>query len=341
MTDAHPFDRLTPELVQDALAQLGLWGDGRLSALSSYENRVYLAHLERPEQGHDAVVLKFYRPGRWSEAQILEEHAFALDVAAAEVPMVAPLVLNGSSLHTQEDFFFSVSPRRGGRLPELDDLDVLEWIGRLMARLHDVGARQPFVHRPALNLNSFGTEPLEWLLRHDAVTPGQRGEWEQVCRDMLARIAAHPALCAGAGDPDGIAHIRTHGDCHPGNILWTPGEGEGAGPHFVDLDDARTAPAVQDLWMLAQGDRAQRTLQLSAVLDGYEQVRPFDRRELALIEPLRSLRLLHYSYWLAQRVGDPAFRQAFAWFGSEDYWREQIVTLREQCEAMDEDPLMV
>jgi Ser/Thr protein kinase RdoA (MazF antagonist) len=254
--------------------------------------------------------------------------------------MVAPLVIEGRSLHELDGFFFSVSPRRGGRAPELDDFDVLEWTGRLLARLHGVGARQSFAQRPALDIETFGTQPMQWLLAHDAVTPGQRAEWERTCRDMLDRVARHPALVPGSGDSP-IRLLRTHGDCHPGNILWTPGEGPGAGPHFVDLDDARTAPAVQDLWMLAQGDRAQRTMQLSAIVDGYEQVRPFDRRELALIEPLRSLRLLHYSCWLAQRQGDPAFRQAFAWFGSEDYWNDQIVTLRDQCEAMDDEPILV
>ena len=338
------------------MAQVGLFGDGRLVALPSYENRVYLAHLERPVLGHEAVVLKFYRPARWSEAQIREEHAFAQELAEAEVPMVAPLLLDGSTLHRigggvpeaaadeRVDFFFSVSPRRGGRMPELDDFEVLEWTGRLLARLHDVGARQPFVQRPALNLATFGTTPMQWLLAHDAIPPGQRAEWQRTCEQMLAQVAQHAALVPGAGQGDSpIRMLRRHGDCHHGNILWTlgDGDGEGAGPHFVDLDDARTGPAVQDLWMLAQGDRAQRTGQLSAVVDGYEQVRPFDRRELALIEPLRSLRLLHYSYWLAQRQGDPAFRQAFAWFGSEDYWKDQIVTLREQCEAMDAEPLMV
>ena len=262
----------------------------------------------------------------------------------------------GTDAGDGDGFFFSVSPRRGGRMPELDDFEVLEWTGRLLARLHHVGARQAFADRPALNLHTFGTAPLQWLLTHGAITPGQRAEWQRTCEQMLAQVAQHPALVpaapnavsapgrAAASSETGHAPIRSlrlHGDCHPGNILWTPGEGADAGPHFVDLDDARSGPAVQDLWMLAQGDRAQRTSQLSALVEGYEQVRPFDRRELALIEPLRSLRLLHYSCWLAQRQGDPAFRQAFAWFGSEDYWTEQIVTLREQCEAMAEAPPMV
>ncbi len=338
---AHPFDALTPDLVQDAMDHIGLQGDGRLSALSSYENRVYLARLEQTVQGHDAVVLKFYRPARWTDAQILEEHEFAHELAQAEVPMVAPLLLEGQSLHHHNGFAFSVSPRRGGRPPELDDFEVLEWTGRLLARLHDVGARKPFACRPALTIETFGATPMNWLLENDAVTPGQRAEWERTCRQMLEMVAAHPTLTGKETAERPIRHIRLHGDCHPGNILWTPGEGADAGPHFVDLDDARTAPAVQDLWMLAQGERAQRIGQISAMVDGYEQVRPFDRRELALIEPLRSLRLLHYSYWLAQRQGDPAFAQAFGWFGSEDYWRDQIVTLRDQCEAMAQEPIWV
>lgn len=338
----HPYDALTPDAVQDALSALGLWGDGRLQALSSYENRVYQAGLDEPVQGHTQVILKFYRPGRWSEDQILEEHAFAAELAAAEVPVVAPLLIDGRSLHRHADFWFSVSPRRGGRRPELDDLDVLEWIGRFLARLHAVGAVQPFAHRPALDLTSFGHEPLDWLLEHGMVAPEVRRAWQQTVAEALQIVGSHPALCAGAAaDGDGIRRIRLHGDCHPGNILWTPEGQPGAGPHFVDLDDARSGPAVQDLWMLLSGDRRQQTLQLSALLDGYEQLRDFDRRELALIEPLRTLRLVHYSAWIARRWEDPAFPVNFPWFGSRDYWQGQVDLMVEQIEAMQATPLQV
>ena len=331
MRDAeHPYSALTPDRVMDAMGQLGLWPDGRLLALSSYENRVYRAHLDEPVEGHGAVVLKFYRPGRWSRAQILEEHGFALDLVAAEVPAVAPLRLQGDTLHEADGFAFSVSPLRGGRAPELDDLEVLEWIGRFLARLHNTGAARPFAQRPALDVATFAQESADWLLSHQAIPLEVEGEWRAAYEALLPELQAR---LHGMGE----RAIRVHGDCHPGNILWTPE----TGPHFVDLDDARMAPAVQDLWMLLAGDRRQRTLQLSALLDGYEPLREFDRRELAWIEPLRTLRLIHYSAWLARRWNDPIFPINFPWFGTPDHWRGQVQMLHEQLEAMQEDPLVV
>jgi Ser/Thr protein kinase RdoA (MazF antagonist) len=330
----HPYETLTPDVVMDALASVGLHGDGRLMALSSYENRVYQAYLEEPVEGHSAVVAKFYRPGRWSEAQILEEHAFSAELAAAEVPAVAPLVLNGATLHQHGGFSFSVSPRRGGRAPELDDAEVLEWIGRFLARIHVVGAAKPFATRPALDLRSFGIESRDWLLAHDKIPLDVQSAWEKRCNEALRMIEDTAVGGKAAG---GIRMIRLHGDCHPGNILWTPDEG----PHFVDLDDARTGPAVQDLWMLLSGERVQRQRQLGALVDGYEQMREFDREELALIEPLRTLRLIHYSAWLARRWDDPIFPINFPWFGSSDYWQGQVLMLEEQIEAMEESPLIV
>ncbi|WP_342133236.1 serine/threonine protein kinase [Hydrogenophaga sp. OTU3427] len=326
----HPFDALTPDVVLDALSAIGLHGDGRLTALNSFENRVYQAHLE----DGSAVVLKFYRPERWSEAQILEEHGFAQELVAAEVPVVAPLSVAGQTLHRHQDFMFSVSPRRGGRRPELDDLEVLEWIGRFLGRLHVVGARQPFLQRPALDIAQFGEEPRDWLLRHHAVPTESQRLW----RDTLDRALDGVAEAfARAGD---VATLRLHGDCHPGNILWTPSDLPGGGPHFVDLDDARSGPAVQDLWMLLGGDRAQQTRQLGALVDGYEEFRDFDRRELALIEPLRTLRLIHYSAWLARRWDDPIFPINFPWFGTPAYWNEQALWLAQQAEAMASAPLV-
>jgi Ser/Thr protein kinase RdoA (MazF antagonist) len=334
----HPFETLTPDRVLDALDTLGLIGDGRFMALSSYENRVYQAHLQDPPAGiPEVVVLKFYRPGRWSEAQILEEHAFGTALAEAEIPAVGPLVIGGATLHRFEEFFFSVCPRRGGRSPELDDFEVLEWIGRFLARIHTVGATQPFVERPALDLASFGTASRDWLLANQMVPLDVQADWEKACTRALEVVAASPLADVGQG----LKCLRLHGDCHPGNILWTPTDRPGGGPHFVDLDDARMGPAVQDLWMLLSGDRKQRTLQLSGLLDGYEQFRSFDRRELALIEPLRTLRLIHYSAWLARRWTDPIFPVNFPWFGSSDYWQGQVVMLQDQIEAMEEEPLMV
>jgi len=343
-TALHAFETLTPDVVMDALASVGLYGDGRQLALSSYENRVYQLHLE----DGPAVVAKFYRPQRWSEAQILEEHAFSAELIAAEIPVVGPLTFNGTTLNHFGDFAFSVSPCRGGRQPELDDPDVLEWIGRFLARIHRVGAARPFAHRPALNLQSFGVDSREWLLSHDKVPLDVQSAWAKVSQDALDLIATHACLTGARGQKDAdlsaIKQIRLHGDCHPGNILWTPLDSPSSalpGPHFVDLDDARSGPAVQDLWMLLSGDRQQRTRQLGALVDGYEQFRDFDRRELALIEPLRTLRLIHYSAWLARRWDDPTFPINFPWFGSSDYWQGQVQMLEEQLEAMQEEPLVV
>jgi len=349
----HPYQNLTPDVVQDALASVGLFGDGRQMALSSYENRVYQLHLE----DGSVVVAKFYRPQRWSDAQILEEHAFSSELMAAEIPVVGPLSVQGQTLHHFGGFSFSVSPSRGGRYPELDDADVLEWVGRFLARLHTVGAAQPFVERARLDLQSFGLEPREWLLAHDQIPLDVQSAWEKASADALDLIATQ-ADCLGAkgqksiksvtddetGPQAGISILRLHGDCHPGNILWTPLDAPASslpGPHFVDLDDARMGPAVQDLWMLLSGERAQRSRQLGLLVDGYEQFRPFDRRELALIEPLRTLRLLHYSAWLARRWGDPIFAINFPWFGTSDYWHGQVLMLQEQIEAMREEPLVV
>lgn len=341
-SDLHPFETLTPDRVLDALQAVGLRGDGRLTALSSYENRVYQVQLE----DGSAVVAKFYRPQRWSDAQIREEHAFSRELMAAEIPVIGPLLLNGESLHQFDGFAFSVSPRRGGRPPELDDGEVLEWIGRFLARIHTVGAQQPFVARPALDVASFAIEPRDWLLANERIPLDVQSAWERRAREAIEVIAACPVIGAAAATAgvDPIRRIRLHGDCHPGNILWTPVDAPaaaGPGPHFVDLDDARSGPAVQDLWMLTSGDRAQRSRQLGALVDGYEQFREFDRRELALIEPLRTLRLMHYSAWLARRWDDPIFPINFPWFGSSDYWKGQVLMLEEQLEAMQEDPLVV
>ena len=341
---AHAFESLTPDVVLDALDSVGLRGDGRLTALSSYENRVYQVQLE----AGSAVVAKFYRPDRWSDAQIQEEHNFAAELMAAEVPAVGPMNLEGATLHHFGGFTFSVSPRRGGRAPELDDGEVLEWIGRFLARIHTVGAKKPFASRPRLDVQSFGVESMQWLLEHDKVPLDVQSSWTRVCTSAIDLVAGYAVLTGPRGQKDpensGIRILRLHGDCHPGNILWTPANAAaaaGPGPHFVDLDDARSGPAVQDLWMLLSGDRSQRTRQLGMLVDGYEQFRDFDRAELALIEPLRTLRLIHYSAWLARRWDDPTFPVNFPWFGSSDYWQGQVQMLEEQIEAMQEEPLVV
>jgi Ser/Thr protein kinase RdoA (MazF antagonist) len=327
---SHPYQALTPSVVLDALSALGLPVDGRLSALSSYENRVYQVHLD----DDSSVVAKFYRPGRWNEAQIREEHAFTAALVADDIPVVGPLVLNGMSLHEARivhdgadgHFWFSVSPCRGGRAPELDDPDVLMWIGRLMARMHLVGERQAFVHRPALNLHTFGEAPRDLLVSQGWVAAEVQQQWLGLCNQALDRVQTRM--------PAQMQQLRLHGDCHPGNILWTPEGMPQPGPHFVDLDDARMGPAVQDLWMLLHGDELERRQKLAIVLEGYESMRPFDRQELQWVEPLRTLRIIHYSAWLASRQDDPAFPMHFPWFGTADYWRGQCDTLREQIELM-------
>jgi Ser/Thr protein kinase RdoA (MazF antagonist) len=334
----HVYEGLTPDVVLDALASVGLFGDGRVMALSSYENRVYQVHLESPigsdDLAGDIVVVKFYRPGRWSDAQIAEEHAFAAELMAAEIPVVGALALDGSTLHHFGGFSFSVSPSRGGRRPELENLEVLEWIGRFLARIHTVGSARPFIHRPELNLTTFGTASAELLLAGGYLPLDMESRWRKAFEEAMG---VAQSVFERVGD---VPILRLHGDCHPGNILWTPEGLPGAGPHFVDLDDARSGPAVQDLWMLLSGDRAQCTQQLGALVDGYDEFGQFDRRELALIEPLRTLRLVHYSAWLAQRWHDPIFPINFPWFGSSDYWKGQVDMLVEQTEAMQAAPLV-
>ena len=325
MTSAHPYSRLEPALVLDALDTVGLRGDGRMLSLNSYENRVYQIYLEDGL----IVVTKFYRPERWTDEEIGEEHAFARELAGREIPVVAPMTLAGRTLHRHEGFRFAVYERRGGRPPALDKPEVLEWIGRFLGRIHVVGAVANFEHRPDLDPGTFGTDSRNWLLDHHFVPEDLREAWTEIADRALDAVEA---AWESAGD---FEAIRLHGDCHPGNILFVDGEG----PHFVDLDDARMGPPVQDLWMLLSGDRASQSKQLKDVLAGYEQFRPFDRRELVLVEALRTLRLLHYSAWIARRWHDPAFPAAFPWFGSTRYWQDRILELREQVAAMEEPPL--
>lgn len=323
-----PFARLTPDCMLDALESVGLRGDGRFLALNSYENRVYQVSLEDGR----TVVAKFYRPDRWSDAQILEEHEFATTLAAREIPVVAPLPLGASraTLAGHDGYRFAVYPRRGGRAPELDDPATLERIGRFIGRIHALGAVARFEHRPALDVESFGVEPRDWLLANRLVPPDLLPAWTSIVDQAID--AARRAFDRAAG----VRIRKLHGDCHAGNVLWTDD-----GPHFVDFDDARNGPAVQDLWMLLSGDRASMTRQLSDALAGYEDFAELDRRELPLIEPLRTLRLIHYSAWIARRWDDPAFPAAFPWFGTQRYWQDRVLELREQVAAMQEPALMV
>jgi Ser/Thr protein kinase RdoA (MazF antagonist) len=321
---APPYSDLTPDRALDALAAIGFRPDGRMLALNSYENRVYQVWMEEGPP----LVAKFYRPARWSDAQVLEEHAFTRELAEREIPVVAPLEVAGRTLHEFEGYRCAVFPRRGGRTPELEDRKTLEWIGRFVGRIHAVGATRAFKARPALDIESHGTEPRDWLLASGLVPADLLEAWKSAT--ALALDGARRCY-ARAGD---VKRIRLHGDCHSGNILWTD-----AGPHFVDFDDARSGPAVQDLWMLLAGDRETMMQQLADVIAGYRDFNEFDPRELHLVEALRTLRLIHYSAWIARRWDDPAFPAAFPWFGTQRYWQDRILEMREQIAAMDEAPL--
>jgi len=323
IAEAPPYAGLTPDCVLDALDSIGIRGDGRLLALNSYENRVYQVWREDAP----AVVAKFYRPNRWSDAQILEEHALVAELARADVPAVAPMEVAGATLHAFAGFRFTAFPRHGGRAPELDRHGTLGQLGRYIARIHTVGAARPFEHRPALTIESFGDASRAYLLDHGFLPHDLRAAWESIVDLALAGVRR--AFGCVVAKP-----LRLHGDCHASNVLWTDD-----GPHFVDFDDARMGPAVQDLWMLLSGDRAAMERQLRELLEGYESFRNFDRHELALVEPLRTLRLLHYSAWIARRWDDPAFPSAFPWFNTQRYWQDRILELREQVALMDEAPL--
>ncbi|UCG97063.1 MAG: serine/threonine protein kinase [Burkholderiales bacterium] len=325
-----PFADLTPDAVLNAIDAIGVPTSGTLLALNSYENRVFQVGVQDDAQRF--VVAKFYRPGRWTDAQIVEEHAFTGELAGVEVPAVPPLAIDGATLHERGGYRFALYPRRGGRAPEIEDRQVREWLGRFIGRIHSVGGTSRYQHRPSLDVATFGDEPRAYLLAS--------GWLPHELRDVYAGVSAQAIdevrRCYGrAGD---LRTIRLHGDVHVGNVLWTD-SGAQPGPHFVDFDDSRMGPAVQDLWMLLSGSRDERQAQLADLLAGYEDFAEFDRRELHLIEALRTLRLVHYSAWIARRWDDPAFPAAFPWFDTPRYWEERILELREQVAAMQEPPL--
>ena len=321
----RPFSDLTPDLILAAVDGLGLTTDGRLLALNSYENRVVQVGLE----DQPPVVVKFYRPGRWSDEAILEEHAFSQELADAELSVVAPLAIAGDTLHHHAGHRLAVFPRRGGHAPELGDRSVLSHIGGVLGRWHQIGAARPFVHRRNVDGAEDTRQHLDWLLAEGWIAGHLEAAFESLGGDLIEHIDAAWAR-AGA-----VRAIRLHGDCHPGNILWRDDQA-----HFVDLDDCRMGPAIQDLWMLWSGDRHEREQQLGWLMEGYGNFCHFDERELHLIEALRTQRMIAYQAWLAQRWHDPAFPQAFPWFDQPRHWETLILQLREQLDALQEPALV-
>jgi Ser/Thr protein kinase RdoA (MazF antagonist) len=321
--DSQPFSNLSPQIVIEAVEALGMQSDGRVLALGSYENRVFQVGREDDEP----VVLKFYRPRRWTQAAIEEEHAFSLELAAAEIPVVAPLKIGEATLFEHQGYRYAVFPRRGGRWPELETADDRQWMGRFLGRLHQVGQSRRFEHRQSLSVQVFGIDARATVLDSGFLPDYLEERYAQVTSETVQEIGA--ALTAIQP-----RQMRIHGDCHRGNVLWTD-----SGPHFVDLDDCMTGPAIQDLWMLMSGSPAEIAVQARDLLEGYEQFAPFDRSELRLIEPLRALRMINYAAWLVRRWHDPAFPRAFPWFAEPRYWENHVVQLLDQYEALQRDSL--
>ncbi len=322
----HPYDLLSPDLIIDAVESVGYLSDARLLALNSYENRVYQVGIE----DGTPLIAKFYRPQRWSEAQIQEEHAFSLELQNAEISVVAPMVNEqGVTLHTYQGFQFALFPRRGGYPPELDNLDNMLVLGRTLGRIHAVGRAGQFKVRHSLSVQQMLTDSAEFLL--DGFIPRDLIPAYQSLTADLQRLVEPLYNEVQAEDL-----IRVHGDCHVGNILWRDDTA-----HFVDFDDCCVAPAIQDLWMFLNGERHDRQLQISELVEGYSEFCDFDPRQIRWIEALRTMRLTNYAAWLARRWEDPAFPRSFTWFNTERYWADHILELREQMSALQEEPLQL
>ncbi|MEO0443433.1 MAG: serine/threonine protein kinase [Pseudomonadota bacterium] len=317
------YGQLSPDRVIDAVESTGFSSDSRILALNSYENRVYQVGLEDGQ----ALVAKFYRPHRWTDEQILEEHQFTLELCALDIPVVPPIAFDAGTLLEHQGYRFALYERRGGHAPELDNGNHLEVIGRFMGRIHAASRHRIFQHRPAIDIQSYANDSRDYLLSHDFVPAELIPAYDTITRDIIKHIEHSFAATE-------YASIRLHGDCHPGNILWRDEHA-----HFVDFDDARNGPAVQDLWMLLSGEHAQRCIQLGDIMEGYSDFNDFAPKELHLIEPLRAMRLMHYAAWLARRWTDPAFPRNFPWFNTQRYWAEHVLSLREQLAALDEPVL--
>jgi Ser/Thr protein kinase RdoA (MazF antagonist) len=326
--EVHPYQRLTPDTVIEAVESTGRDSDARILALNSYENRVYQVGLEEAEP----VIAKFYRPNRWTVEQILEEHQYTQQLYDLDIPVVPPLVIDkggaAPTLSRYDLFHFSIYPRQGGRAPELDNLDHLHQLGQFIGRIHAVGASFTFKYRIHLSVQAFGHNSVAYLLENNFIPRDVRPAYESIAAEVLAAIEQN------SPESGEFERISLHGDCHPGNVLWRDDR-----PHFVDFDDAITGPAIQDLWMLLSGDYSNKQRQISEIIEGYEVFRAFDLRELRLIEPLRAMRVLNYNAWLAKRWHDPAFPMSFPWFNTPRYWSEHILELKELLTSLHQPSL--
>lgn len=325
MNQDQAFANLSPSDVLNSIETFGYQCDGRLLALNSYENRVYRVGMDDGQ----SLIAKFYRPGRWSNDAILEEHQFTQMLSDLEIPVIEPLTIDGQTLLETEHFRIAMFINRGGRAPDLEDFDQLEQMGRFMGRIHQVGQSQAFTYRPTLDINTFGHQARKFVLENNFIPADLESAYSSLTEQLLNEVEQ---CYERAGE---VPLIRCHGDCHPSNVLWTDD-----GPHIVDFDDARMAPAIQDLWMFLSGDRPEQTASLDAVLSGYTEFCEFDARQLHLIEALRTLRLIHYYGWLAKRWSDPAFKLAFPWFNTQRCWEDHILSLREQAALLHETPLV-
>lgn len=318
---AFNFDALTPDFMWYALESIGIRAESGFLALNSYENRVY----QFTDEERQRYVVKFYRPERWSQAQIQEEHDFTLELIESEIPVAPPVIINGQSLHQYQGYLFALFASVGGRQFEVDNLEQLEGVGRFLGRIHKVGAKQTFDHRPSISLDEYLYQPRTLLQNSQFIPMHLENAFFNDLDLLINTLEQHWTTPS--------SQIRLHGDCHPGNILWRDG------PMFVDLDDARNGPAIQDLWMLLNGERADKLMQLDILLEAYQEFSDFDSNQLKLIEPLRGLRMVHYMAWLAKRWQDPAFPLAFPWFDDPKYWESQVLAFKEQISALNEPPL--
>jgi Ser/Thr protein kinase RdoA (MazF antagonist) len=315
-----PYANLSPDLILDAIESIGFHCTGSLLALNSYENRVYQIGIENAEP----LIAKFYRPHRWQNAAILEEHQFSLELASHEIPVVAPIITSNQTLHEYQNYRFALFPRKGGRVLELDNLEQLEWVGRFIGRIHAVGDCQQFQHRLRLDVQSYGYQPYQFLLEHNFIPAELKHNFCHTIDAVLQLIEQQFAQA------EPLRYLRLHGDCHAGNILWN-----NDGPQFVDLDDCLMGPAIQDIWMLLSGNEQEVNIQLERILQGYQKFHDFNFNEIKLIDALRTLRMIHYAAWLAKRWEDPAFPLNFPWFNTARYWEGLLSDLREQHVKLD------